>query len=904
MKKILWLLIFLFNCLLLNAQKFSVNGKVADFEKKPVENATVYLLKQKDSAVINYSTTDKEGKFSLKTNEINEPSVLKIDADKLIPYSKIFDKINQSIELGSIELDKSKVTDIEEVKITVSPVKIKKDTIEFNAAAIKVRPDSNIDELLKNINGVEIDNDGKITVNGKSVDQIMINGKPFFDKEGKIALKNIPAEIIKNIQFTPTKTKEEEFTGKTPKSENTTINFTIDEKKNKGLLSRVKVGYGSDKRYDGSAFLNYFKEKTSISLIASSNNINSQGGSDDDSDSSRRNSSGGTPMNGLQKSTTVGVNYRDQLSKEIDIESLGLTRTHTNLETASKILKTTFLSDYNLKTQSENQGENDTEQYNFNTSLKIKPDTLSVIYFSPSFSHAKTTNFRNSKSINFRDDLLLNESQSSAQSEAESNNFGSFLHYSRKFRKKGRFFDTNLNTSISENNNKSLTNSQTLFYIEDGTEDINKRDLRNQLSRTKSQSSNYFFSTKYTEPISDSLNISFGVNYNSRSSVNERIVNDFDEITGQYSQYNLPLSNSSEEQNNQFSPQLNIELTKQKFNAWLNTNVDFIDLTYRSVFNGEHYELQRNFTLPDYNAGLQYRFSKTSRLNINNSGNFSIPSASRLIPYVDTSNPLITYTGNPDLKNSWINRTSVYFSNFNVPKNMNYYVSLVFSYNHNDTTNFSYYDDFGKQSVGYANISGNKTASISSGFGKTFKWGNNKLAINPRTSLNYRYNRGFIDGQMFTGNSYVFSPGINLTYDRKDKIIVKPSYSITYSFSDYENYRVQSIKNTYQTFRLDLTNYFLKTNLILENDFQYNTSSNIAPGFKRDFYFLNTGVGYSFYKKQFTARVKVYDILNQNQSVRRTISASYVEDREDLILKRYVMFSLTMKLNKFAGKKM
>jgi len=102
---------------------------------------------------------------------------------------------------------------------------------------------------------------------------------------------------------------------------------------------------------------------------------------------------------------------------------------------------------------------------------------------------------------------------------------------------------------------------------------------------------------------------------------------------------------------------------------------------------------------------------------------------------------------------------------------------------------------------------------------------------------------------------------------------------------------------------MELTNYVFKSKLVFGNDFEYNTTSNIAPGFKRDFYFWNTSLGYSFFNKQLTAKVKVYDVLNQNQSVRRTITNTYFEDREDLILKRYVMFSLTMKLNKFAGKK-
>ena len=233
MKKKLLLLFLIFYAVILNAQKLSIDGKVLSFEKKPVENATIYLLKQKDSSIINYTATNREGKFSLKTDEIKEPTVLKIDAEKLISFSKNYETINTSISLGDIELEKNSVFNIEEVKISASPVKIKKDTIEFNASAIKVRPDSKIEELLKQIPGVEISNEGKITVNGKEVDQIMINGKPFFDKDGKIALQNLPADIIKNIQFTTTKTKEEELSGKTAKSNNTTINFNIDEKKNK-----------------------------------------------------------------------------------------------------------------------------------------------------------------------------------------------------------------------------------------------------------------------------------------------------------------------------------------------------------------------------------------------------------------------------------------------------------------------------------------------------------------------------------------------------------------------------------------------------------------------------------------------------------------------------------------------
>lgn len=919
MEKKFWLLLFVISNLLLNAQKLSIDGKVLNFEKKPIENVTVYLLKQKDSSIVNYTPTNSEGKFSLKTNELSESTILKIDAEKYITYSKSFDVIKKSVSLGEIELEKNSVQNIEEVTISASPVKIKKDTIEFNASAIKVRPDSKIEELLKQIPGVEVSNDGKITVNGKEVDQIMINGKPFFDKDGKIALQNLPADIIKNIQFTTTKTKEEELSGKAPKSKNTTINFTIDEKKNKGLLSRLTAGYGSDERYEGSLLLSYFKKDSKVSLLASSNNINSQGFSNDevfDSMGHGRNSwlmqggsvvsdggntyytQGGNNTKGIQRSTTVGFNYSDKFDKKTDLESLSVMHIDNNLETRSRVSRTTLLPEFTLKTNTESNGENDSQQYSFATSARIKIDSLTNIYFSPNFSRTEGFNFSNSKSSTLKNDLLLNESESFTSSKTENNNFSPNLYFSRKFKKKGRVWSANINTTISESKRENTNNSQTIFYQ---TADPN--DIRNQVSKTKNQTNRYRFTTAYSEPLSDSSNVTVNLTYENKLTRNLRDVNDFDLSNGQYSDYNDALSNTMSQKNSQFKPEISYELNKKKINFWASANLDITDMNVNSFFNSQRYNFQNNFALPGYSLNLQYQFSDNKSLSIYNSADFSIPSAEQLTPFTDNMNPLITYKGNPDLKNRWQNSSYIYYSNYNILKNMNYYMSLSFNYYNNDVTNYSYYDDSGKQFSTYVNISGNKYVNFGGGFSKTFKWKQNKLILNPRFNMNYGYNRGFINTQQFTSETYSINPGFNLTYELKEKFTIKPSYSLGYNFSEYSNYSVGNVKTSNQILKMELTNYIFKTKLVFGNDFEYNTTSNIAPGFKRDFYFWNTSLGYSFFNKQLTAKVKVYDVLNQNQSVRRTITNTYFEDREDLILKRYVMFSLTMKLNKFAGKK-
>ncbi len=885
------------NFLIAHAQRLHIDGKIFDPEKKTVENATIYLLKAKDSSIINYTTTNKEGKFSLQTDEIREPSFLKIDTEKL-SYSKALEKIEQSLSLGDIELEKKKVINIDEVKITVSPVKIKNDTIEFNASALKVRPDSQIDELLKQIPGVEIGNDGKITVNGKAVDQIMVNGKPFFDKDGKTALQNLPADIIKNIQFTTTKTKEEELTKRAPKSQNTTINFNIDEKKNKGLMSKILAGYGSDKRYEGNVFLNYFKGDTKISALASANNINSKSSSGDQIfDTMGRGS--GQQGGGIQKFSSFGLNYNDKLGKDANLDNLSLQYTDSETETRSKASKTTLLPDSTLKTDSESSNENESRQYNFNSSVGIKLDSLTNVYIAPSFSKSETFSAGRSISSTLKDNQLLNESKNITQTKGETNTFSPNINFFRNFRKKNRSLMAMINTSITESNNNNINQSLNTFYKDSGM----TTDNRDQLQKTRSQDNNYSFMAKYTEPVSDSATIGFSLQYNSKLTRDLKDFNDFDPATGQYSQYNTRLSNSMDQRINQFTPELSYYLYKKKFGLWAMVNADISDMNVNSVFNGQLYNLQKNFVLPRYSTNIRYSFKDRQSLILSNSSSFTIPDPGKMIPFKDESNPLITNTGNPDLKNTWSNETNLSFNSYNIIKNLNYYIMAGFTYRNNDVINYSKYDNSGRQIITYSNISGNKSFSFSTGLTKTFKWNDHKLRIAPRFSMNYNYNNGFINGEAYKSRAYSFNPGLNLNYEIKDIFTIKPSYSLGYSFSNYTNYNVNTVNTTNQSLKVEVTNYLFQKAFFIGNDFSYNTNSNIAPGFKKDFYFWNASVGYSFYNKQLTAKIKVYDVLNQNQSVKRTITDSYFEDREDLILKRYIMFSLSMKLNKFAGKK-
>src|SRR5690606_14342136 len=319
-------------------EKYTISGTAVDeFLQTPVEAATVYLSLKKDSTVVDYSLTDVDGRFRLELRKIEEPVFFSINDDLSGEYRIDFESFMENKDLGKVEL--KTVISLGEAVVTGSapPIRIKSDTLEFNASSFKVRPDANVETLLKQLTGMEIDEDGKITVNGKEVNQILVNGKPFFDKDGKIALQNLPANIINKVQVTDTKTKKEEISGDKASGNNSSINLTIDDDKNKGFMLKAMAGYGTDDRYEGSAMLNYFKGDARLSILGSSNNINSVGFSMNDifdNMSGGRNRSvymsdnGSFGINGINfggsgsgitRSDIGGINYSDSWADD-DIE--------------------------------------------------------------------------------------------------------------------------------------------------------------------------------------------------------------------------------------------------------------------------------------------------------------------------------------------------------------------------------------------------------------------------------------------------------------------------------------------------------------------------------------------------------------------------------------------------------
>ncbi|QSW90393.1 outer membrane beta-barrel protein [Flavobacterium endoglycinae] len=907
-KLISFLSLFFFFVFAANAQNdITVKGTVLDVNTQlPLELATVYFTTVKDSTVIEYATTDKNGAFRMNIKKFDKPVFLKVNYMGYQTYYEEYKGLTESKDFGKVYLieNVNALNDVV-IKTEAAPITIKKDTLEFNAASYKVRPDSNVETLLKQLPGFDVDNDGKITVNGREVNQVLVNGKTFFDKDGAIAIKNLPADIIKKVQVSDFKTKKEELSKQESTSDFSSINITIDEKKNKGYFGKVMGGYGTDDRYEANVNLNFFNNKQKISLLASSNNINSTGFSMDDvfdNMSGGRNSSGrggnsnsGSSGKGITQSNLVGINYSDDWTK--DLLAMGSYNfSNTVNKNDSKANQLSFLPTGNIITESESKTRNESTGNNANFELEYKIDPKTRIVVAPKVSQSRTnSNAISSSSSEDENGNPLNESTGSSYSESNNTNFANTINFNKAFERKSR----NLSVVFTNNNTNSdsdaLNISETIFY-----QDNKPNDERNQKTRKKSTSDSYSADIEYTEPITDSLRIRIGSDFDWKSTSNDERTFNFDADTQAYTDYNQALSNYTSSTQNSVTPKVGVTLQKNKFTVNLDSRTSIVNFDNHSLYLNNASDLNKKYALPFATALLRYKFSRSKNLSFKYDYSNTLPSAAQLMPVVNLSNPLNTIVGNPDLNPIEKSSVNFNFRNYDFRSRSGYSVNLKGDYYDNDIVSTSVYDDSGKRTTTYLNISGVYNISLGANWNQSVKSGAHTLRYGLGISGNYTFDKGFTNAVLYNAKSTGITPKIYMSYDYGEILTIAPSYNLSYNQSKYENYSRDATSNVVHRINLQTTMYWPE-NLIFGNDFGYTYNSNISDGFKKDFYLWNTSLSYGFLDKKLYAKVKVYDVLNQNLSATRTISATSIRDEENTVLRRYVMFSLAYKIGNFTG---
>lgn len=910
MKNIIYLTVLFFIGLTNSfAQKsFSIKGKIIDEQNKPIESATVYLSTANDSTLINYTITDAKGEFELATKEVQVPTFVVATLLGFEDYRKDFTSIKESFLIETITMrEDSDVLDELVIKADVAPIRIKQDTIEFNAASFKVRPDSNVKALLEQLPGVTVDPDGKIKFNGKEVPNILVNGKPFFGADGKIAIENLPAELINKVQVSDLKTKEEKLTGKQSEGDSVSINLTIDEDKNKGFFGRITGGYGSDDRYESSLLFNYFKGDSKFSVLSSSNNVNSTGFSMDevfDNMKGGRNSWSSNSnfideysgSDGITTSNLVGINYNDSFKKKVDVAASYMLNDQDNV-TKSSSRTENLLPENKVISFNEKEGKNFKNEHLFNLDFEIKIDSTTTLAFVPQYKKSNDKSYFNSKSDYFSEqNELINASDQKYFKDADSDSFINELILSKRFKNKNTF---SLNLKNENTNNKGFAKNEVQSIFNQGD---NPDDIRNQNWLTNGRKDVYKLNLEYSIKIDNKQTLRLNTGFENAVETDNKETLDFNAITSQYSDLNELQSFNNKFQTEEILAGVGYELNHKAGMFRLGLGSRLAQFEMKSLYNNDVFLNEKTEVLPELSLSNSWKFGKAARLYVSYRYRGSLPSMNQLLEYQDLSSTISVRQGNRDLKSKLTNSLNVNFNNYDFMTRSGYYFYFGGSLDSRGVMNVTSYDDGFKSFITYENTNNTGYYYFGGSYNKSYKLGVNTLSYDLNLNSYGNKYKGKTNDVLYSALSQSYSPTLKLTWDYDKLITISPSYTYDFNKVKYKNYLLDESNNFTHKLNLQLTTYWPKS-LVFGTDLGYNYNSMLSSGYKKDFMLLNMSLGYKFFNDQFTAKVKGYDLLNQNLSTSRYIGPTSIMDYDQLILKRYVMFSLTYKLDKFAGKK-
>jgi len=933
MKKIALLLFILGSAFITQAQtNGSVKGKLVDTTaKQPLSEATVTVMLVKDSSLVSFIVSDKKGNFEIKNLDAGD-YLLMIALTSYENYKKIFSITpeKKTTDLGELILQKDYKTLPGVVVTNETPVKVNGDTVSFRADAFKTKPNATTEDLLKRLPGMQVEKDGTIKAMGENVQKVLVDGKEFFGNDPKLATKNITADMVDQIQVFDDMSEQSKFTKIDDGSRSKTINIKLKKDKNKGDFGKTTVAAGSASRYEGNLSFNHFRGNQRISLLAAANNTNKQGFSFSDIISSQGGMAqfskgaldlgalkgaivggggfgggfgGGSSGNGITTSRSIGINYNDEWSKKIDFRGSYFISQSDNLKKESSYRQSYFPNDSTTDAYTESESRNRNRSHRFNARWEYAIDSMNSLLYTANLNFQQSNGLYNDTSYTFSNgvnDYLAITNKTKNTNEREGMNYSGELLYRKKFRKIGRTFTLGWRNGYNESEAHNNSFAPNLLYKPDGSLLFSRS--QNQIGDQDTKANNNAISTSYTEPLGKNKIFELNYQYSHNRNVSDKETFDYNASSGKYDALNLQQTNYFENTNTSNRLGFNYRLQEKKYNYQLGFGVQFTELGSRSIraATGKDTTINQSFTNFFPTASFTYSVNKTKNFRFNYRGRTNAPTITQLQDVPDVSNPLQVKTGNPSLKQEFINNFSVNYSTFNMMSFRFFTSNFSVSTTGNKIVNSI---DSLNQAVIITkpvNLDGvyNVNAFTSVGFPIKKLKGSN---VNFSTIVNYNRDISLVYKEKNLTRRWLLTQTFGFNYN-KNKFDMGVTGSITYNQARYTLQENLNTEYFTQVYSADLS-YTFKKDIIASTDFDLLINSGRADGFNQSIPMWNASLSKQFLKKK-EAEIKftVLDILNQNKSITRTIGENYFEDNRSNVIRRYFMISLVYNLRRMAGR--
>ena len=925
------------------AQDRLISGKITDRDTKdPVEQVTIQLLKT-DSTYVSGAISNEQGLFHVNA-PANGKYLLKITSVGYKPTVKrIQISEDKNLAMGNVVIGAEAIM-LKGAVVTAMAQKVtlKEDTFVYNSAAYRTPEGSVVEELVKRLPGAEVSDDGTIKINGKEVKKILVDGKEFMTGDTKTALKNLPTSIIDKIKAYDEKSDLSKVTGIDDGEEQTVLDFGVKKGMNKGLISNIDLGVGNKSRYNMRGMGGYFNDNNRFMLFANANNTSDRG------------FGGGGPgrgfggANGLNASKMIAANYNYELKNKFKFNT-SLRWNHSDGDVWSSRSSENFMGSSSSFSNSLSQNFSRSNSWNGNIRLEWMPDSMTNILFRPSVSWSTSDGLSGSQSASYNKDpytitskdplseegieeldkaeAMVNSQLTNGITYSDNNNINGMLQINRKLGNKGRNITFRVDAKYTDNDSKSISLNNAKLYLVQTAEGKDSTYQTNRYNLTPSKNYSYAGQLTYSEPLWKATFLQFSYKFTYSYSKSDRSTYDFSKYAMSGNQeyrgwdsYLNPFaghledykdddqSRFSEYRNYNHDIQVMMRFIRQKYNLNFGVMVQPQQSKYIQDYQGVHVDTVRNVVNVSPTLDFRYRFSKMSNLRINYRGTTSQPSISQLLDITDNSDPLNISMGNPGLKPSFTQNFRLFYNNFVQNHNKGIMTFINFSTTNNSISNKVTYDETtGGRITRPENINGNWNAMGAFMFNCSIDsagvWN-----INTDTNLGYNNYVSYLsldkqsDSRKNTTRSTTWRERLSFSY-RNDWAEFSLDGTLTYNKAKNKLQPTSNLETWQFSYGPSMTltapwGTSLNSSLSINSRRGYNDSS-----MNTDEFVWNAQLSQSFLKgKPLTIMLQFYDLLRQQSTFSRAISATSRTDTEYNAINSYAMLHVIYRLNLFGGK--